>query len=84
MYFVYLLCCADNTLYIGLAKDVERRLAEHQNSPKGARYTRSRRPVKLLAVSEALPDRSSAARLEYALKRKTRQQKLAWAAQHAL
>ena len=80
MYFVYLLCCADQTLYTGLAKDVERRLAEHQDSPKGARYTRSRRPVQLLAISEPLPDRRAAARLEYAIKRKTRKQKLAWVA----
>lgn len=82
MYFVYLLSCADGSLYTGLAKDVARRLEEHQHSPKGARYTRSRRPVTLVAVSEALPDRASAARLEYALKRKTRPQKLQWAAQH--
>lgn len=78
MYYVYLLCCADRTLYTGLAKDVERRLQEHQNSPKGARYTRSRRPVELLAVSPPLPDRRAAARLEYALKKKTRTQKLSW------
>lgn len=78
MYYVYLLCCADRTLYTGLAKDVQRRLQEHQDSPKGARYTRSRRPVTLLAVSPPLVDRRAAARLEYALKKKTRTQKLSW------
>lgn len=78
MYYVYLLCCADRTLYTGLAKDVQRRLQEHQTSPKGARYTRSRRPVELLAMSGPLPDRQAAARLEYALKKKTRIQKLSW------
>jgi putative endonuclease len=78
MYYVYLLCCADGTLYTGLAKDVQRRLQEHQASPKGARYTRSRRPVELLAVSPPLADRRAAARLEYALKKKTRAQKLSW------
>lgn len=78
MYYVYLLCCADRTLYTGLAKDVQRRLQEHQHSPKGARYTRSRRPVELLAVSPPLPDRRAAARLEYALKKKSRAQKLNW------
>ena len=78
MYYVYLLCCADRTLYTGLATDVKRRLQEHQLSSKGARYTRSRRPVELLAVSSPLPDRRAAARLEYALKKKTRAQKLNW------
>lgn len=79
MYRVYILRCADNTLYTGLTKDIPRRLQEHNQNVLGARYTRSRRPVELLAISNALPNRSLAGKLEYALKKKTRQQKLKWA-----
>ncbi len=75
MYFVYLLCCADGTLYTGCTNDLERRLAAH-NAGKGAKYTRSRRPVSLV-YWEPLPDKSSALRRERAVKRLTRAQKLA-------
>lgn len=78
MYFVYILRCADNSLYTGLTTDPQRRLAEHQSGAKGARYTRARRPLELVWQSAALPDRSAAARLEWRLKRLNRCQKEAW------
>lgn len=74
-YYVYLLRCGDGSLYTGYTDDVERRLAVHQ-SGKGAKYTRSRLPVEL-AYYEALPDKSAALRREAAIKKLTREQKLA-------
>jgi len=74
-YFVYILECSDNTLYTGIATDVQRRLDEHNNSDKGAKYTKIRRPVKLV-YSEAQEDRSSASKREYAIKQLTRNKKL--------
>ncbi|UFH60229.1 GIY-YIG nuclease family protein [Sulfurovum mangrovi] len=68
-YFVYILKCADDTLYTGIATDIDRRLNEHNSSEKGAKYTRSRRPVSLV-YSETFPDRSSASRREYEIKKK--------------
>ncbi len=66
---VYMLRCADGSLYTGIATDVERRVAEHNGDDRlGARYTRARRPVRLV-YREACPDRSSAARREAAIKR---------------
>lgn len=76
IYFVYLLRCKDKTLYTGIARDVAKRLAEH-NAGKGAKYTRGRGPVKLL-VTKACPDRASASRLEAAVKAQARDQKLAF------
>lgn len=74
-WFVYVLACADGTLYTGCTTDLDRRLREHNSSPRGARYTRSRRPVKLLA-STSMPDRSTAQREETRVKCLTRAQKL--------
>jgi putative endonuclease len=66
-WFVYLVQCVDKSLYCGISTDVSRRLAEH-NLGKGAKYTRSRTPVALLATSCALT-RSEALKLEYCIKR---------------
>jgi len=74
-YFVYILECSDKTLYTGIAKDINRRLDEHNNSAKGAKYTRARRPVKLLYVEE-FEDRSSACKREYAIKQLSREAKI--------
>ena len=74
MYFVYLLHCSDGTLYTGCTNDLDRRLAAH-NAGKGAKYTRSRRPVTLVYWEQAA-DRSAALRREWAIKHLTRQQKL--------
>ncbi len=73
-YFVYILRCSDGTLYTGITTDLERRVEEHNDSVKGAKYTRSRRPVTLV-YSETCPDKSEASRREYRIKRMTRQQK---------
>lgn len=72
---VYILRCADGTLYTGSTNDLSRRLARHQ-SGKGAKYTRSRRPLTLV-YQESQPGRSAALRREAAIKRLTRPQKLA-------
>ena len=74
-YSVYIVKCSDNTLYTGIAKDVTKRLDEHNNSSKGAKYTKARRPVTLLHVEE-FEDRSSASKREYAIKQLTRSEKL--------
>lgn len=75
MAFVYLLRCADDSLYCGWTTDVERRVAEH-DAGTASRYTRSRRPVELAAVFEAA-DRSAALREEARIKRLPRAEKLA-------
>ena len=79
--FVYLLRCADSSLYCGWTFDLERRLAAHE-SGRASRYTRSRRPLELAAVLE-LPDESSARREEARIKRLPRPAKLALVAEHA-
>ena len=71
---VYVLRCADATLYVGSTTDLVRRVRQHQDG-LGAAYTRGRRPVRVLYV-EAQPDRASAQRREAALKRLTRADKL--------
>jgi len=74
-YFVYVLKCNDGTLYTGITVDVKKRLKEHNESLKGAKYTRARRPVALV-YSEESTDRSSASKREYAIKKLTRKEKL--------
>jgi len=68
-WYVYLIECRDGSIYTGIATDVARRYAEHA-AGTGARYTRSRPPLRLLAQFEH-PDRSSASRAEYAIKQLT-------------
>jgi putative endonuclease len=76
MYYVYIVECSDSTLYTGIATELERRIREHNSSEKGAKYTRVRRPVSLV-YSEEYPDRSSASKREYEIKKKmSRTQKL--------
>lgn len=72
---VYILRCGDGTLYTGCTNSLPRRLAAHQ-SGRGAKYTRSRPPV-ALAYQETVVDKSAALRREAAIKRLTRQEKLA-------
>lgn len=73
---VYILECADATYYCGVATDIARRLAQHNGDlAGGAKYTRGRRPVRLLAA-RACPDKASACRLEYAVKAAPRGKKL--------
>ncbi len=73
-FYVYLLRCADGTLYTGYTDDPVRRTKVH-NAGKGAKYTRARLPVKLV-YQEACPDKSAALRREYEIKQLTRVQKL--------
>jgi putative endonuclease len=73
--FVYVLRCADGSLYCGWTPDVEARLAAHA-SGRGARYTRSRLPVELV-WSQRMPDRTAARREEARIKRLSRPEKLA-------
>ncbi|OJZ18508.1 MAG: endonuclease [Thiobacillus sp. 65-29] len=76
-WFVYILRCADGTLYTGITTDIARRLAEHNGEAGGgARYTRARRPV-VLAYLEPTADRAAAARREAAIRRLGRARKLA-------
>ena len=77
MHFVYIVRCADGTLYTGYARDPEKRETAH-NTGRGAKYTARRRPVALI-YSEACPSRSAALKREYQLKRLTRAQKEALA-----
>jgi putative endonuclease len=66
---VYLVRCADGTLYTGIATDVARRVAEHNGSDAlGARYTRSRRPV-VLVYAETVATRSEALKREHQIRR---------------
>lgn len=74
-FYVYMLRCADGTLYTGYTDDPERRARVH-NAGKGAKYTRSRLPVELV-YREALGDKSAALRREREIKKLTRAQKLA-------
>jgi putative endonuclease len=74
---IYMLRCADGTLYTGITTDVARRVAEHNgDGGVGARYTRSRRPVTLVYM-EAADNRAQAARREAAIKQLGRARKLA-------
>lgn len=75
MYYVYILRCVDDTLYTGIAADIERRMAEHfGQTEKCARYTRSHRAEKL-EVYWRTENRSLASKLEYRIKRLTKVQK---------
>jgi putative endonuclease len=73
-WYVYILKCADDTLYTGITTDVNRRLNEH-NKGTGAKYTKTRLPVVLMALFEA-SDRSEASKEEYRIKQLTRKEKL--------
>lgn len=75
MYFLYMLECSDGTLYTGITTDLERRVDEHNNSVKGAKYTRARRPV-ILVYSETLENRSDASKREFSIKKMSRKEKL--------
>ena len=73
-YSVYILRCADDTYYTGIAADVARRIAEHESSPRGAKYLKGRGPLSLV-FSAAVGDRSAASRVEYRVKQLHRRDK---------
>jgi len=68
--------CSDDTLYTGITTNIQRRIKEHNNSDKGAKYTKVRRPVTLV-YTEKCEDRSSASKREYEIKHFSRKEKLA-------
>jgi putative endonuclease len=76
MYFLYILECADGTLYVGSTNNLEKRLYEHNNLKSGAHYTKIRRPVRL-RYKEALPGLSEARKREIEVKKFSREKKLA-------
>lgn len=75
-YFLYLLLCKGNVIYTGITTDVARRFTEHC-AGKGAKFTRSRPPSKLLCQAK-VGDRSNAQKVEYVVKQLPRARKLAY------
>ena len=75
-YSVYILRCADGSLYTGIAADVRRRLKEHESSSRGAKYLRGRGPFELV-YSANVGDRSVASKYEHQIKKLRREDKLA-------
>lgn len=73
-WFVYLLECADKTIYCGITNNLDKRIATH-NAGKGAKYTKNRLPVKLIKSFE-VADKSEALKLEYKIKQLSREEKL--------
>jgi putative endonuclease len=74
MWHLYIIQCADNTLYTGITTDIPRRIQEH-NLKSGGSYTQSRTPVELV-YQESHPTRSAASKREIQIKRWTREKKL--------
>lgn len=75
MYFVYMIECADQTIYTGITTDLQRRFKEHK-AGKGGHYTKAH-GVKSLIYSEESPNRSAASKREAEIKRLTRSEKIA-------
>ena len=75
MYYLYILKCADKTLYTGITTNLERRLSEHNGSKLGARYTSARRPVKIV-YSRKFKSRSTASKEEARIKKLKKLEKL--------
>lgn len=75
MYWLYMLQCKDNSLYTGITTDLERRVKEHNSSKLGAKYTRARRPVKLV-YSKEFESRSEALIEEARIKKLARVEKI--------
>ncbi len=76
MYFVYILQCADTTLYVGCTNNLEKRLHQHNHAKRGAHYTKIRRPVEL-KYSERFRSFNKARKREVELKKLERHEKLA-------
>ena len=76
MYSLYILKCADGTLYTGITTDLKRRVREHNTTKLGAKYTVARRPVNLV-YSKKFKDRAAASQEEARIKKLTRIAKLA-------
>ena len=80
-WYAYIVECRGGRLYTGTTTDPARRYEEHKSGKRGAKFTRAHPPEKLLASKEA-GDRSAALKLEAALRRLSRTEKLAWAARN--
>ena len=74
IWHLYVVECSDGSLYTGITTNVDRRVSQH-SAGKGAKYTRSRKPVKLITSWE-IGNRSEASKAEYAFKQNTRKEKL--------
>lgn len=74
-FFVYIVRCADGTLYTGWTTDIEKRILAHNSGPSGAKYTKARRPV-VLCYQEGYESRSFAMKREAAIKKLSKDQKL--------
>lgn len=74
-YFVYIVQCSDKSLYTGCTNNLEKRLAEHNNSKRGARYTKIRRPVKPV-YNESFDNLLAARRREAQIKSWSRKKKM--------
>lgn len=74
MYYLYILRCSDKTLYTGITVDIERRIDEHNHSNLGAKYTKARRPVRLI-YSKKYRNRSAASKAEARMKKMSRKKK---------
>lgn len=74
IWFVYMLLCRDGSLYTGITNNLQKRILAHNSGKEGARYTKSRRPVKLV-YSEQVESRSEASKLEYQIKKLSRAKK---------
>lgn len=79
-WYLYILLCADTSLYIGISPDISKRVLTH-NAGKGAKYTKTRLPVKLV-YQEELEDHSQALKRELALKKLSRPEKLKLVAEY--
>lgn len=75
MHYVYILRCADDTLYVGCTNNLEKRLHQHNNAKSGAHYTKIRRPVNLI-YSEKYKTLNKARGREAEIKRMKREKKL--------
>jgi len=75
MYYLYILRCADKTLYTGITTDLKRRVVEHNSSKFGAKYTSSRRPVQII-YSQKFKNRSTASKEEARIKKLKKSKKL--------
>jgi len=74
MWYLYIICCSDNSLYTGITNNLSKRMASH-NSGKGAKYTQYRTPVALV-YQEKFDDRSQASMREASIKKLSRQKKM--------
>jgi len=75
VWFLYTVRCSDNTLYTGVTTNPDRRFKEHNESNRGSKYTKSRRPVDDMVLLGWFVGRSRAQKAEYKFKKLTREQK---------